>query len=90
MIFLINKAWQDYYNQLVAGNSNDQKHLFKISKKLLSNDNMGSFLERKIANIHADLQMTTIHHRPALSALIQSRLNHHQQRLSEIKSGRGV
>ena len=34
--FLMNKARQDYYSDLISNNSNDLKHLFKVSKNLLN------------------------------------------------------
>ena len=36
MTFLINKARQDYYSDLILNNGNDLKHLFKVSKYLLN------------------------------------------------------
>ena len=69
--FLMNKARQDYYSDLISNNSNDLKHLFKVSKNLLNiastpvlpphedkqqlANEMGAFFIRKIANIHSDL-----------------------------------
>ena len=34
--FLMNKARQDYYSDLISNNSNDLNHLFKVSKNLLN------------------------------------------------------
>ena len=59
--FLTNKARQDYYSDLISNNSNDLKHLFKVSKNLLNEDKqqlgnkLGAFFIRKIANIRSDL-----------------------------------
>ena len=69
--FLMNKARQDYYSDLISNNSNDLKHLFKVSKNLLNiasapvlpphedkeqlANEMGAFFIRKIANIRCDL-----------------------------------
>ena len=69
--FLMNKARQDYYSDLISNNSNDLKHLFKVSKNLLNiastpvlplhedkqqlANEMGAFFIRKIANIRSDL-----------------------------------
>ena len=36
MTFLMNEARWVYYSTLIAENSHDQKHLFKVSKKLLN------------------------------------------------------
>ena len=71
MTFLMNKARQDYYSDLISNNSNDLKHLFKVSKNLLNiastpvlpphedkqqlANEMGAFFIRKIANIRSDL-----------------------------------
>ena len=71
MTFLMNKAWQDYYSDLISNNSNDLHHLFKVSKNLLNiastpvlplhedkqqlANEMGAFFIRKIANIRSDL-----------------------------------
>ena len=69
--FLMNKARQDYYSDLISNNSNDLKHLFKVSKNLLNiastpvlppheekqqlANETGAFFIRKIANICSDL-----------------------------------
>ena len=69
--FLMNKARRDYYSNLIAENSYDQKHLFKVSKKLLNitstpilpphedkqklANEMGMFFVKKIADIRSDL-----------------------------------
>ena len=69
--FLMNKARQDYYSDLISNNGNDLKHLFEVSKYLLNiastpvlplhedkqqlADEMGTFFIRKIANICSDL-----------------------------------
>ena len=71
MTLLMNKARQDYYSDLMSNNSNDLKHLFKVSKNLLNiastpvlpphedkqqlANEMGAFFIRKIANIRSDL-----------------------------------
>ena len=71
MTFLMNKARQDYYSDLISNNSNDLKHLFKVSKNLLNiastpvlppheekqqlANETGAFFIRKIANICSDL-----------------------------------
>ena len=71
MTFLMNKARQDYYSDLISNNGNDLKHLFKVSKNLLNiastpvlpphedkqqlANEMGIFFIRKIANIRSDL-----------------------------------
>ena len=71
MTFLMNKARQDYYSDLISNNSNDLNHLFKVSKNLLNiastpvlpphedkqqlANEMGAFFIRKIANIRSDL-----------------------------------
>ena len=34
--FLMNKARQDYYSDLICSNDNDLRHLFKVSKNLLN------------------------------------------------------
>ena len=34
--FLMNKARQDYYSDLIFSNDNDLRHLFKVSKNLLN------------------------------------------------------
>ena len=73
MTFLMNKARQDYYSDLISNNSNDLKHLFKVSKNLLNiastpvlpphedkqqlANEMGAFFIRKIANIRSDLDI---------------------------------
>ena len=69
--FLMNKAWQDYYSDLISSNGNDLRHLFKVSKNLLNitstpvlpphedkqqlANEMGTFFNRKIATIRSDL-----------------------------------
>ena len=69
--FLMNKARQDYYSDLISNNSNDLKHLFKVSQNLLNiastpvlppheekqqlANETGAFFIRKIANICSDL-----------------------------------
>ena len=71
MTLLMNKARQAYYSDLMSNNSNDLKHLFKVSKNLLNiastpvlpphedkqqlANEMGAFFIRKIANIRSDL-----------------------------------
>ena len=70
MTFLMNEARRVYYSTLIAENSHDQKHLFKVSKKLLNitgipvlpphedkqklANEMGTFLIKKIADIRLD------------------------------------
>ena len=69
--FLMNKARQDYYSDLISNNGNDLKYLFKVSKYLLNiastpvlppdedkqqlANELGTFFIRKIANIRSDL-----------------------------------
>ena len=69
--FLMNKARQDYYSDLISNNGNDLKHLFKVSKYLLNiastpvlpphddkqqlANEMDTFFIRKIANIRSYL-----------------------------------
>ena len=69
--FLMNKARQDYYSDLISSNGNDLRHLFKVSKNLLNitstpvlpphedkqqlANEMGTFFNRKIATIRSDL-----------------------------------
>ena len=69
--FLMNKARQDYYSDLIFSNDNDLRHLFKVSKNLLNitrtpvlpppedkqqlANEMGTFFNREIANIRSDL-----------------------------------
>ena len=71
MTFLMNKARQDYYSDVISNNSNDLKHLFKVSKNLLNiastrvlpphedkpqlANEMGAFFIRKIAIIRSNL-----------------------------------
>ena len=67
----MNEARQVYYSTLIAENSHDKKHLFKVSKKLLNitgspvlplhedkqklANEMGMFFIKKIDHIHLDL-----------------------------------
>lgn len=69
--FLMNKALQDYYSDLICNNGNDLKHLFKVSKYLLNiasipvlpphedkqqlANELGTYFIRKISNIRSDL-----------------------------------
>ena len=69
--FLMNEARRVYYSTLIAENSHDQKHLFKVRKKLLNitgtpvlpphedkqklANEMSMFLIKKIADIRLDL-----------------------------------
>ena len=69
--FLMNEARRVYYSTLIAENSHDQKHLFKVSKKLLNitgtlvlpphedkqklANEMSMFFIKKIADIRLDL-----------------------------------
>ena len=71
MTFLMNEARGVYYSTLIAGNSYNKKHLFKVSKKLLNitgtpflpphedkrklANEMGMFFIKKIADIRLDL-----------------------------------
>ena len=71
MTFLMNEARGVYYSTLIAGNSYNKKHLFKVSKKLLNitgtpflpphedkrklANEMGMFFMKKIADIRLDL-----------------------------------
>ena len=71
MTFLMNEARWVYYSTLIAENSHDQKHLFKVSKKLLNitgtlvlpphedkqklANEMSMFFIKKIVNIRLDL-----------------------------------
>ena len=71
MTFLMNEARRVYYSTLIAENSHDQKHLFKVSKKLLNitgtivltphedeqklASEMSMFFIKKIADIRLDL-----------------------------------
>ena len=68
--FLMNKARQDYYSDLISSNGDDLRHLSKVSKNLLNITStpvlpphedqqqlanaMGTLFNRKIANIHSD------------------------------------
>ena len=67
MTCLMNEAWRVYYSTLMAENSHDQKHMFKVNKKLFNitgtpvwppredkqklADVMGMFFIKKIADI---------------------------------------
>ena len=69
--FLMNKARQDYYSDLISNNGNDLKYLFKVSKYLLNiastlvlppnedkqqlANELGTFFIGKIANFRSDL-----------------------------------
>ena len=71
LIFLMSKARQDIYSDLISNNGNDLKHLFKVSKYLLNipstpvlpphenkqqlANELSTFFIRKIANIRSDL-----------------------------------
>ena len=85
--FLMNKARQDYYSDLISNNSNDLNHLFKVSKNLLNiastpvlpphedkqqlANAMGAFFIRKIANIRFDLD----NHPPQVCSVVSNDSN---------------
>ena len=88
--FLMNEARRVYYSTLIAENSRDQKHLLKVSKKVLNitgtpvlppheekqklANEMGMFFIKKIADIRLDLDNHDNNKLPQTAFLMTSKL----------------